>query len=251
VEHEIRLKDGEVSLLGGILQQQDTQSLTGIPGFSQIPILKYLFSQKNSETTDTEIVFAVIPHIIRQKNIEELNRRMIDVGTGNSIHLRPAATAPGHSDSPPVPQTPPAQSPSESPAALELNPPAGSAVKGGTFTVDVLVSKAEDVHSVALQIDYDPNALQVVNVSNGDFLSRGEQVVALIHREDPSKRTIEITASRPAKSDGVSGHGVITTLTFQAKACGRFPIRISQGAVTQSHERQIAVSGDEATVRVQ
>jgi len=32
VEHEIRLKDGEVSLLGGMLEQDDSQSLTGIPG---------------------------------------------------------------------------------------------------------------------------------------------------------------------------------------------------------------------------
>jgi general secretion pathway protein D len=59
VEHEIRLKDGEVSLLGGMLQQQDTQSLAGIPGLSQIPILKYLFSQKNTEVMDNEIVFAI------------------------------------------------------------------------------------------------------------------------------------------------------------------------------------------------
>jgi general secretion pathway protein D len=63
VEHEIRPKDGEMSLLGGMVAQQDTQSLAGIPGLSQIPTLKYLFSQKNAEVTDNEIVFAVIPHI--------------------------------------------------------------------------------------------------------------------------------------------------------------------------------------------
>src|ERR1700723_1252394 len=72
-EHEIRLKDGEVSLLGGMLQQQDTQSLTGIPGLSQIPILKYLFSQKNTEVMDNEIVFAIIPHIVRRRDFNEFN----------------------------------------------------------------------------------------------------------------------------------------------------------------------------------
>ena len=46
VEHEIRLKDGEVSLLGGMLQRQDAESLTGIPGLSQIPILKYFFLKR-------------------------------------------------------------------------------------------------------------------------------------------------------------------------------------------------------------
>jgi general secretion pathway protein D len=41
VEHEIRLKDGEVNLLGGMLEHTDTKSLSGIPGLSQIPIVKY------------------------------------------------------------------------------------------------------------------------------------------------------------------------------------------------------------------
>jgi len=68
VEHEIRPKDGEMSLLGGMVEQHDTQSLAGIPGLSQIPILKYLFSQKNAEVTDNEIVFAVIPHIVRRRD---------------------------------------------------------------------------------------------------------------------------------------------------------------------------------------
>jgi type II secretory pathway component GspD/PulD (secretin) len=56
VEHEIRLKDGEVSLLGGMLEQQNMRPLTGIPGLSQIPILKYLFGQKNTDVMDSEIV---------------------------------------------------------------------------------------------------------------------------------------------------------------------------------------------------
>src|SRR5712671_4441305 len=47
IEHEIRLKEGEVNLLGGILEEQDIKSLSGIPGLAQVPLLKYLFSQTN------------------------------------------------------------------------------------------------------------------------------------------------------------------------------------------------------------
>jgi general secretion pathway protein D len=251
VEHEIRLKDGEVSLLGGILQQQDTQSLSGIPGLSQIPILKYLFSQKKTEVTDTEIVFALIPHIIRRKDIDEFNTRTIDVGTAASVHLRHEPSALNNSASADAPKTiASAEPPRVTAAALELDPAAVSVVKGGTFAVNVLLSGAEDVHSVPLQVEYDPDGLQVVNVSNGDFLSQGEQLVALVHREDASTGTLELTASRPAKAEGVSGYGVVTTLTFQAKSAGRFPIRVSNGVVIQSGQQQAAVSGGEATVSV-
>src|SRR5208337_4964250 len=42
---EIRLRDGESSLIGGILDDSQTKSLSGIPGLAQIPILRYLFGQ--------------------------------------------------------------------------------------------------------------------------------------------------------------------------------------------------------------
>src|SRR5216684_2975992 len=44
VEHTIRLNDGEINLLGGILEEQDTTTIGGTPLLGQIPILKYLFT---------------------------------------------------------------------------------------------------------------------------------------------------------------------------------------------------------------
>ena len=54
IEHEIRLKDGEANLLGGIMEDQQTKSLSGIPGLAQIPILKYLFGQTSRITRKTK-----------------------------------------------------------------------------------------------------------------------------------------------------------------------------------------------------
>ena len=251
VEHEIRLKDGEVSLLGGMLQQQDTQSLTGIPGLSQIPILKYLFSQKNTEVMDNEIVFAIIPHIVRRRDLNEFNGRTLDVGTANSIHLRHAAGTNPTRESNNGPATIPVAKPSgEASAALEFDPTAISVAEGGTFTLDVVLSGAQDVYSVPLQIAYDKQGLQLLNISNGNFLSQDEQVVALVHREDPSGGAVEITASRPPKSEAISGHGVVTTLTFEAKTTGRFPVKITKAPLVHLDQPVTAVSGSEITVSV-
>jgi general secretion pathway protein D len=252
VEHEIRLKDGEVSLLGGMLQQQNAQSLTGIPGLSQIPILKYLFSQKNTDVMDSEIVFAIIPHIVRRKDPNEFNGRTLDVGTANSIHLRHAAGTNPTLESDNGSETiPAAKSSGETSAALEFDPTAISVAEGATFTLDVVLSGAQDVYSVPLQIAYDRQALQLVNISNGSFLSQGEQVVALVHREDPSGGGVEITASRPPKSEGVSGHGVVTTLTFEAKTTGRFPVKITKAALVHPDQQLTPASGSEVTISVQ
>jgi len=252
VEHEIRLKDGEVSLLGGMLERDDSQSLTGIPGLSQIPILKYLFSQKNTEVMDNETVFAVIPHIVRRQDLNEFNGRTLDVGTANSIHLRHATETVANRESGKASETvPAAKSPGEATAALELDPTAISVGQGETFTLNVVLSGAQNVHSVPLQLTYDKQGLQLLNVSNGNFLSQGEHVVALVHREDSLSGAVEITASRPPESEAVSGHGVVTTLTFQAKAAGRFRVKITKGAIVQADQQLSAVSGSEMTVSVQ
>src|SRR5438874_3299536 len=88
IEHEIRLKEGEVNLLGGMLEDSTTKSLSGIPGLSQIPILRYLFGQTNTEHRENEIVFALIPHIVRSQDLSELNQRALQVGTASAIELR-------------------------------------------------------------------------------------------------------------------------------------------------------------------
>jgi len=88
IEHETRLEDGEINLVGGILEDSETQSLSGYPWLAKLPLLKYLFGQENKERTENEIVFAITPHIVRAQEITDENLRMIDMGTANSVSLR-------------------------------------------------------------------------------------------------------------------------------------------------------------------
>jgi general secretion pathway protein D len=88
VDQVIRLKEGEASILGGIQNNQESQNWTGIPGLSSIPILKYLFGSKDHTIADDEIVFVVVPHIVRSQNLSDENLRAIDTGSGQSIDLR-------------------------------------------------------------------------------------------------------------------------------------------------------------------
>jgi len=113
-EQTIRLREGEASILGGILDQQDNQSWTGIPGLSSIPILKYLFGSKDHTITDDEIVFLLVPHIVRSPDLTALNLRPIDTGAGQMIELRRTGTDGGEMSmspiAPPRVRTPAAES---------------------------------------------------------------------------------------------------------------------------------------------
>src|SRR5207248_7683321 len=88
IEHEIRLRDGEMNLLGGILEEQELKSISGTPILGQIPVLGRLFSREKKEKLNNEIVFLLIPHVVRGQELSELNQRSFDVGTATGIGLR-------------------------------------------------------------------------------------------------------------------------------------------------------------------
>src|SRR3984885_11664524 len=268
---EIRLKDGESSLIGGILDDSQTRSLSGIPGLAQIPILKYLFGQTATDHSSDETVFAITPHVIRGTDVSEINQRAIDIGTANTIELRhvsrpqAAGTAtPGQVPSQPANpsiQPQPNQAATGQPLAPNaaangtpsflFDPPTIQAVKGNTFAVNLVISGAQNVHSVPVQLNYNPKMLQLVNVSNGGFLSQDGQAVALVHREDETIGQSQITATRPPGAGGVSGQGSVITLTFQAKADGQTPLTITRGGARDPGLQAITVNGAQAAITVQ
>ena len=116
VEQVIRLREGEASILGGIQTKQDQLSWTGIPGLSSIPILKYLFGSKDHQIMDNELVFLVVPHVVRSQTLDPENIRTIDTGTGQAVELRYVDTTDAEDSglapapAPPVRPTPEARS---------------------------------------------------------------------------------------------------------------------------------------------
>ena len=113
IEHEARLADGEVNLIGGILEDTDTNSMSGYPGIIKMPILKYLFGQGTKERQQSEIVFAITPHIIRGGEILDQNLKIVDVGTANSVTYRKENLRSGSVN--PTPALPASQPPSGQP----------------------------------------------------------------------------------------------------------------------------------------
>ncbi len=272
IEHEITLKDGEPSMMGGMFEDQDVKSLSGIPGLSQIPLLKYLFSQTDTEHRQNEIVFVLIPHIVRGPEYSDLNQSALEIGTGTAIDIRrtsaPASVQPVAATVPQSQQKAMAQQPITQPQPAAMQPPApeppppSSAVfgfdppnivqpAGSTFAVNVLINGAQNVYSVPLQVSYDPKVLQVVNVSNGGLLSQDGQAVALVHRDDDSSGTLQITATRPPGAGGISGGGAVVTLTFLAKASGQSTLTISKGGARDPGMQPMPVAGAVGTVTVQ
>ncbi|PYV48466.1 MAG: type II and III secretion system protein [Acidobacteria bacterium] len=269
IEHVVRLREGEANLMGGMLEDSQTKNLTGIPGLAQIPLLKYIFGQSTVEHSQTETVFVLIPHIVRRQVLTTTNQAAIDVGTASAIGLRrvsPSASAVTTTSSPAtgpssgagsvnVPQPAPATSSMPTPQLMErsatftFDPASSVQHVGSTFTVNVLLSGGQNIFQVPMQISYDPKLLQVANVSNGSFLSQDGQIVTVTHREDDG--TMQVTATRPPGSPGISGQGAVVTLTFVAKAPGQASLTIAKGGARDPAMQALPVNGASAAVTIQ
>ena len=107
IDQEIRLREGEVSLIGGLLSTQDNKTKTGVPGLANIPILGKLFSANSVDRERDEIMIALIPHVVRRPDITPENVRGIDTGPTQTVTLRHSA-APVQDNFPPPPADNPA-----------------------------------------------------------------------------------------------------------------------------------------------
>ena len=110
----IRMKDGEVSILGGLSDKELATQLSGFPGFANIPLLGYLFGDKKRTNTDNQILIALIPHIIRTPDLSHVGDAGVFAGTEQTtrVQYKPEGTAvsttpPPVQPNPNVPTTPP------------------------------------------------------------------------------------------------------------------------------------------------
>ncbi|WP_150119705.1 type II secretion system protein GspD [Collimonas pratensis] len=82
----LRLKDGENQILAGLINDNDTDTVTKIPGLGDIPYLGRLFSSHNGTHNKTEIVLSITPHLIRNSALPAAQLLDFQSGTESSMH---------------------------------------------------------------------------------------------------------------------------------------------------------------------
>jgi general secretion pathway protein D len=280
----IQLRDGEPCLLAGILTKEDNSSNSGTPGLSDIPLLRYFFGSIYKENDLDEVVFILIPHIVRESVVTRLNTRAIDTGTSADIELRrdpnaeealqldnSAQSTPAGSTTSAanaanamvqqLPQqamrpTPPGAgsaakpaAPAGPPIAFAVIPTVSTQTVGSTFRASISLAGARDVYSVPVQVQFDPKILQLVNVDTGGLLAGDGQPVALVHR-DEGNGLVTISASRPPGVSGVNGQGELCILTFKALAAGDSNITLVKVGARNSSMLSLPAIGSQSVVHV-
>ncbi len=63
-ETSLVVQDGQTIIIGGLIKEQSSKTITGIPFLSSIPLLSYLFSNTADKKVKTELVILITPHVI-------------------------------------------------------------------------------------------------------------------------------------------------------------------------------------------
>jgi len=279
VEHDIRLKEGESSVIGGIITDSDSVGTNGIPGVEKIPLLKYLFATETKERQEGELIIVITPHIVRlpdfaDSDLESLAimgsgisprfiGKPVQLGNGKAAEARP--TAPGAGIPAPV-QSGPAPAPAVPPAASQqsistLPVPRLAFVKlaaspaevsvGGKFTIAVSIENAADAGAATFAVTFNPKALKLVSAQDGGFLGQGGQPSSLSPKIDNDSGTAAVSLTRPAGSPGVSGSGILANLQFEAVGAGIATITFSQASVADASQTPLPTSssGTQVTIK--
>ena len=249
IEHDVRLKDGEVSILGGLIEQDTTKNVNGIPGGAQIPIFRYLVSDNSSEVKNNEVLIVITPHVIRFPSITADNLRSIAAGTDTNVRVyrercRAAYSAPqvrcGRLH--PVPPRKRLRIRSGTGYAIALRSGSVTLKPGDSTTLGLSISNVNDLYSIPLLIHYNPAVVQVEEVRDGGFLSGGTQQIAIVQRIDEQRGEVVVSATRQPNTPGVNGSGTLLGIVVRGVAPGNRILQILQVNAHDSQQRRFQSS---------
>jgi general secretion pathway protein D len=258
IEHEIRLRNGEVNVLGGLIKHSTTKSVSGFPGLARIPFLRYFFSGEQVQSEDQELLIVLTPRIVRMPNITPDNLRPLYTGTETNIEVLPriepgagpatalggaAASAGATAQAAPVP-------PAATGPRLRFVPETLTLQPGQTATLALTVENVTGLAAVPLILHYDPAVIAVEDVRDGGFLSGGTQTVAIVHHEDPRRGEAVVSILRPPNTGGVNGSGTLLGIVIRGVAPGMARLRIAQVDARDAQQKPLALGTGEAIVRV-
>lgn len=278
---DIRLREGEVTILGGLNQLSDSKTVSGIPGLVDMPALGgVLFGQTSTDKSKSELLIAMIPHIVRTPDYTAENLRGIYVGSDAEVKLMYApppdenppsaegAKLPAPNSGAPPPSGPPvlmpapsgvlppapgaAPKPPENESRLVFRPATIVAAPGGNVLVTIQMENAKDLFSAApLKVKFDPAQLRLNEIGPGELFSRDGAKISAVKeiRNDNGEATL--TVARVPGSPGISGNGAVAVLNFVAVGKGTSTVKIFATTFKNAQGQPQNVALGEAQVKVQ
>ncbi|MCE2890383.1 MAG: type II and III secretion system protein family protein [Hyphomonadaceae bacterium] len=71
-ENTMELPSGRSMVMAGLIQQSTRQSIEGVPGLKDLPVLGNLFRSRDFQSNETELVIIVTPYIVKSTTMDQI-----------------------------------------------------------------------------------------------------------------------------------------------------------------------------------
>mgnify|MGYP001037854454 CR=1 FL=1 len=247
VKNTVRLKDGETNLLFGLLRDEERQSVGGVTGLRNIPVLGSLFSATQKQVEQSDVIMTITPHIIRAIEISEEDAKPLWVDPDNLSGVTGAgAAAPAPAGGGEAVE---AVQPEDTRAStVYFSPVSFEAPRDREFRMNIEVSSPREIGNASLAVTFDPSVLKLKDVLEGGSLRQlGENVPFL---KSISEGSCTIGFSSPAGGRGFRGRGVLAVLVFESLNQGTTSLGFSSATAGSPMGQAIVLQTAEARVTI-
>jgi general secretion pathway protein D len=236
----LRLRDGETQILAGLIKDEDSKGINGVPGLASLPLIGRLFGLHTDQRVKSEVVLLITPRVLRNIGLPDAEISSIPAGfdanpgaetlrlrSQAKLNLPPSggAPAPAAASAATAQPGPAVAAAAATASALLVLSTSGQVEAGGTVAVTL-----QNRSSTALsgEVEYDANLLQSVQAAAGSSPGRlaftlaagGEQVFMLRAMDAAAGQSTEVSVvgTSATGADGgtpavqVQGDGNITVL---------------------------------------
>ena len=281
VQTEIRLEDGESSLLAGLLREEDQNALSGVPGLGDIPILRRLFGTSDTKKISTDVVLLLTPHIIRMPNITAEDMKALWVGTEQRPKLQgyrsetsfmpspfegddeekteasgDSEEAGGEEDAKPEEEEesdkeeeePKKEDNPNKNAKLLMNPNSLNVIAGKEAVLSIVIVGVKDAKSAHVEIDFPTDIVSFEGAEEGTFFKQGGGENSFNSGEGPPGMIkADFAKSGDTKA---SGSGLLIRYKFKALKAGTARIGVQSAQLADSTGDSQPLAPVSCTVRV-
>jgi general secretion pathway protein D len=232
---QLRLRDGETQLLGGLISNEDRRTSNRLPGLGDLPLAGRLFSSQKDDVQRTELVLAITPRILRSAARADVAQAEMWVGTESFTRLRPApavrlaasgtainATLASGAGAAEVSSTKPDAT---LPAGVNLSFKGPEQVKvGDTFTVALRAASGLPLTGLPMDLKFSADKLQVMGVIEGGYFKQSPAPSSFTHAVNTEDGRISVGVLSNAEK-GVRGEGDVMLIRFKALSAGAAELR--------------------------
>ncbi|MFG6442143.1 secretin N-terminal domain-containing protein [Roseateles sp. LKC17W] len=215
----LRLRDGETQVLGGLINDEDRKSISGVPYVSETPLLGRLFGVHGDSRKKTEIVLLITPHVLRNVSLPDASLTVLPSGfdanpgaEGARLRSRGSVAAPLAGAALPAGGAPAAPAGPEAVVELQTS---GSTAVGDTLSLGLTNTSG---FAVTGTLTYDAAMFLRADIGGAEAAS-GSVEIALA----PQAQKVIVLRARP----GTAGQsGLIEFVNTAAKGLKGEPVTV-------------------------